>query len=138
MGRTFDYKVNCFCVSEFFFRETQFRKTSADHLLDFVAEHFVQVKDETPISLVLVWSRSSLELPIGEIEVRVLAERPPGFPFGLVLEHSYVQLDRDKVFQKADPEPASEIQIVSMREAVEPYLDLVGFEQTRHVPKFQF
>lgn len=138
IGRTFDQKVNCFCISEFFYRDTQFRHTSADQMLDFVAKYFQQVQEDSPNIIILVWSRSSLQSTVGKIQVQELAKRPPGFPFGLVLEHSFVRLNKTTVFQKADPKLSSKIELVSFEEAIKPYSSLNGFEITRHAPKSQF
>lgn len=66
LGRSFEHRVNCFCVSEFFFRETAFRQTTADEMLDFVAQSFHQVSDGPSPILTLVWSRSSFVLPLSE------------------------------------------------------------------------
>lgn len=138
IGRIFDQKVNCFCVSEFFYRDTQFRNSSADEMLDFVAKNFQQVHEDSPNILMLIWSRSSLEVPIGQIQVHELAKRSPGFPFGLILEHSFVKLNENTAFQKADPKLTSKIELASVIEAIEPCSSLNGFEITRHIPISQF
>ncbi len=134
IGRIFDQKVNCFCISEFFYRETHFRHSSADEMLDFVAKNFQQVREDGPNILILIWSRSSLELPIGQIQIHELAKRPPGFPFGLILEHSFVKINENTAFQKADPKLTSTIELVSVIEAIGPHSSLKGFEITRHIP----
>ncbi len=138
LEKTFADKVNCFCVSEFFFRNTQFRQVTADEMLTFVAENFEQLEGEYSNTLTLVWSRSSFDMPVGGIHVRELAKRPPGFPFGLILEHSFVQIDKSMVFQKADPTVTSKIEITSVENAIEPYAGLNGFELTRHILRSQF
>lgn len=138
IGRTFDQKVNCFCISEFFYRDTQFRHSSADEMLAFVAKNFQQAQEDSPNVLILVWSRSAFELTIGKIQVHELAKRLPGFPFGLILEHSFVKVNETTAFQKADPKPTSKIELVSASEAIEPYSSLSGFELTRHIPISQF
>lgn len=132
LGRSFEHRVNCFCVSEFFFRETAFRQTTADEMLDFVAQSFHQVSDGPSPILNLVWSRSSFQLPVGGIQVAELVKRPPGFPLGLILEHSFVRIDHEMVFQKADPTTASKIEVLPLSEALKPYTGLAGFEITRH------
>lgn len=121
VDRTFDYKVNCFCISEFYFRDTELRNLTADEMLDFVAGNFRQIDNEEPHVLTLIWSRSSLELPIGNIRISELAKRSESFPFGLILEHSFVQIDGETVFQKADPTLASKVEIIPISKAVEPY-----------------
>lgn len=137
IGKSFDHKVNCFCISEFFYRPTQFRQSTADEMLNFVAKNFRQVEENGPAILTLVWSRSSFELPIGEIHVQEIAKRLSGFPFGLVLEHSFVQMEDEMVFQKADPNTTSKIELISSTKALEPYLKTKGFELTRHLLKIQ-
>jgi hypothetical protein len=107
-------------------------------MLDFVAKNFIQVKDENFFTLTLIWSRTSSMLPMGEIRIDELVKRLPGFPYGLILEHSFVQIDRDKVFQKPDPKPTSKIEIIPLAKAIEPYIGIKGFELTHHIPKVQF
>lgn len=138
IDRSFDYTVNCFCISEFFFRDTALRSLTADEMLNFVAENFLQIEDEDSNALILVWSRSSLELPIGKIRINELAKRSAGFPFGLILEHSFVQIDDEFVFHKADPTMTSKVEIIQLSKAVEPYTRLKGFEMTRHIPIAKF
>jgi hypothetical protein len=77
-------------------------------------------------------------LPIGKIRISELAKRPVGFPFGLRLEHSFVQIDEETAFQKSDPTPNSKVEIIPISKAVEPYTRLKGFEITRHIPISQF
>lgn len=132
IGKKFDYRVNCFCISELYYRQTQFRQSTADEMLNFVSENFQQVEESGPKILTLVWSRSSFEIPIGQIKVRELAKRLSGFPFGLVLEHSFVQMGNGLIFQKPDPTLHSEVEITSLTNAVSPYLNMQGFELTRH------
>lgn len=72
-------------------------------------------------------------MPIGQIQVKDLVKKQPGFPFGLVLEHSFVQLDGHTAIQKRDPKTTSVVEIISSAEAVEPYLKLNGYEATHHV-----
>ena len=138
IGRTFDHRVNCFCVSEFFYRDTQFRQSTADEMLNFVSENFRQVEEAGPRILTLVWSRSSFDIPVGKIQVHELAKRQLGFPFGLVLEHSFVQINENTVFQKADPSLTSKIELVPLQKALEPYVKLSGYELTRHILISQF
>lgn len=138
IGRTFKEEVNCFCISEFFYRETQFRHSSADEMLDFVTSNFRQTKEDGPNILTLIWSRSSLELSIGQIQVHELAKRQVGFPFGLILEHSFVQIDETSAFHKADPTNASKIELTPLTKVLTPYLHLKGFELTRHTPVAKF
>lgn len=138
IGMTFDQRVNCFCISEHFYRTTAFRQTPADEMLNFTTDYFLQTKDFSPNVLTLVWSRTSPQLPIGEIDVQLLSKRLSGFPFGLVLEHSFVQLDSELVFQKADPRTSSKIELLPVAQAVEHYRKLKGFETTRHLPLAPF
>ena len=138
IGQSFPHKVNCFCISEFFFHHTELRNKTADEMLNFVATHFQQVDEALPNTMILIWSRSSHELPLGQIRIEDLAKRPPGFPFGLVLEHSFVQIENGMVFQKADPSLTSKVETIPLAKAIEPYAQLSGFEITRHIPMSQF
>lgn len=134
VGKEFDFPVNCFSVSEFYFRDSPLQKLSADEMLNFVAENFRQVSKGGPRTLALIWSRSSFEIPVGGIEVQKLSNRSEGFPFGLVLEHSFVQIDDENVIQKADPSLISKIEIIPAVKAMGPYVNLQGFEVTWHTP----
>ena len=138
IGKTFDYKVNCFCISEFFYRPTQYRHSTAEEMLDFASENFKQIKESGPKNLALVWSRSTFDLPFGQIKVRELAKRQSGFPFGLILEHSFVQTDDGLVFQKADPSLTSKVELTSFTLAIAPYLNKKGCELTWHAPISNF
>ena len=73
-------------------------------------------------------------MPQGAIRIEELAQRRPGFPFGLILEHSFVHIDEHTVFQKADPKPSSAIELLAAAKALEPYTGLNGYELTRHAP----
>ena len=134
IDRSLDCKVNCFCISELFFLDTALRNLTVDEMLNFVAENFTQIEREGGPVLTLIWSRSSFDLPIGKIRINELAKRPSGFPFGLILEHSFVQIDNEKVIQKADPRMTSKVEIIPLSKAIEPYTRLKGFEITRHSP----
>lgn len=101
-------------------------------MLDFVATNFHQIDSGETNSLALVWSRSTSQLPIGEIRGHELVKRLPGFPFGLVLEHSFVQIDRDLVFHKPDPTLTSTIAVAPLATSIGPYGKLNGFELTWH------
>lgn len=132
IGKSFDYKVNCFSISEFFYRDTVLQHLTADEMLNFVTENFQQIENDVPLALTLIWSRTSSEVPIGEIRVNELAKRPSGFPFGLILEHSFVRINNQSVFQKADPTMISKVEIIPLSKAIEPYAKLSGFEMTHH------
>lgn len=138
IGRSFSHRVNCFCISEFFFRDTPFRHSTADEFINFAAKNFEQVESRNTPLLILVWSRSSFEIPIGEIKIKELVKRNLGFPFGLVLEHSFVQIDENLVFQKADPTTNSKVELTSYAKALAPYQNLKGFEITKLVPQSDF
>ena len=132
VNKTLDHKVNCFCISELYFRETHLRHASADEMLNFVSDYFVQVEKSQPEALALIWSRTTLDLPLGKINVNELAKRTSGFPFGLVLEHSFVQLNQTEALHKPNPNLNSKVEILPLAQAIEPYLQLFGFEITWH------
>lgn len=79
-----------------------------------------------------MWSRTSFEIPVGEVQVIQLAQKETGFPFGLFLEHRFVLLENDFVFQKPNPKLASSVELVSLEQALAPYVGLPGFELTYH------
>lgn len=56
----------------------------------------------------------------------------PGYPFGLIIEHAFVELDEERVFHKPDPKPSSRYEVIQRGEALLPYLKSVGYELTRH------
>jgi hypothetical protein len=85
-----------------------------------------------PGDITIVWSRSSDVLGLGEIQIEDLRKTREGYPFGLVIEHAFVQFDHETVFQKLDPTPGSPYQWIPEEEALEPYINTHGFEITRH------
>jgi hypothetical protein len=80
----------------------------------------------------VVWSRTSDFLELSAIDLVHLVERRFGYPFGLVIEHSFVYQSADFVFQKRDPTVLGPYEIISMQEALEPYQKSDGLEITRH------
>ena len=80
----------------------------------------------------LIWTRSSSLLPVGQIRIDDLVQKRNGYPFGLIIEHAFVIIDEEKIFEKADPKPSTLYQITSKQEAFAPYQNLNGFELTRH------
>ncbi len=138
LGRSFDFKVNCFCISEFFYRPTNLRHMKADEMLEFVSQNFDQITQPQNLSLGLVWSRQTFEIPVGKINIQSLSNKSVGFPFGLVLEHSFVHMSSGMAYQKRDPTLASSVELVSMTRALAPYVNLLGYEVSFHIPKFQF
>lgn len=101
-------------------------------MLSFVNQYFLQIPTAKFETLFLVWSRVSFEIPIGDIQVSQLARKEVGFPFGLVLEHSFVLLENDFVFQKPDPKLTSSPELVALQLALASYVELPGFELTYH------
>lgn len=98
--------VNCFAVSQFYFgglSADELRRLTADEVLDWVASEFMQIASpsdyEEPV-LVIVWSRTVGGDSIGGLDgafeppnVRELAKRKAGFPFGWVVEHTTVLVE---------------------------------------------
>jgi len=137
LGKAFEMKVNCFCISEFFFRERILRQMSADEMLDFAVQNFRQTQSNQDLTLFLVWSRNTFDIPVGEINVERLSKRTHGYPFGLILEHSFVKVESNFVFQKADPSLTSKVELIEMSKALDPYRNPNGFEVTLHAPLYQ-
>lgn len=133
IGATFTKQVNCFCVAKNFFVEGDWKSLSADEMLNFTHLAFQQVYMPQFPCLKLIWSRTNNILPPGGIEIDELVKRKDGFPFGLILEHSFVQLDQKFVYQKPDPLLTSSIEVISIDEAITPYQGKMGFEITRHI-----
>ncbi len=136
LGKNFPISVNCFAVSKFYFCDTVFGFVTANQMLEFVSNNFNQLRKPSDISLILIWSRSEFILPQGQIDLKKLAKKEAGFPFGLILEHSLVKINSVDVFQKADPGPKSPIEIIDFKLAIEPYLSKPRFEVTFHIPKW--
>jgi hypothetical protein len=132
VGKKFSREVNCFCVSKLFFENTALKKLTADEMLDYVHVGFQQVEIPPPGSLGLVWSRTSDSIPLGKIDTNHIAKRSAGFPHGLVLEHSFVLLNEEMVFQKPDPKIVSAVEICPLKNALETYKNKPGFEITWH------
>ena len=135
LGLSFPINVNCFSISELFFRKCTLGMKTADEMLDFVSAHLKQVDSKhigVPI-LYLVWSRSNTNSNLNQINIHTLANREAGFPFNLVLEHSFVNFNTNLVVQKADPSLDSKVEIMTVEEALKPYVHKTGYEVTMHI-----
>jgi hypothetical protein len=106
-----------------------------EEFVSFIQEKFKQLSAEDsvqPHDVSIIWSRSSDVLPVGKIHVSELRKEAEGYPFGLVIEHAFVQTDEELVFQKRDPTPEGPYEMLSEESALAPYQDRFGFEVTRH------
>ncbi|MBX3035156.1 MAG: hypothetical protein KF865_14650 [Bdellovibrionaceae bacterium] len=129
-------RANCFQAVRLYFEEN--RQPEFMGPAEFVAylqEEFVQLGAQDPVhadDVMVVWSRSLMELPVGEIDFARLRPEIPGYPFGLVIEHAFVWLEDGWVFQKRNPSAQGPYEIVPVAEALAPYRERYGFEVTLH------
>ncbi len=131
-----DARANCFNAVELFWEDESQPKFSAPQdFVTYLAKSFLQTSNEVerwPLDVAVVWSRSANVLKFGEIKIESISRRDSGYPFGLVIEHSFVQLDETTVFQKRDPSATGGYELVSLEQALRPYIGAVGFEVTHH------
>ena len=129
-------RANCFNAVQLYFEDSQLPQfCGPEDYISYISRHFLQINlsQQNKIDdVVIVWSRSSDKLPHGEIRVEDLKKEKQGYPFGLVIEHSYVVLGEGKVFQKLNPKPSGCYSILCEESALMPYKDLKGFERTLH------
>jgi hypothetical protein len=129
-------RANCFNAVELYHGHSdKVQFTGAESFVSYLFTKFMQINSqETSVvgDVSVVWSRTSDFLPIGKIDIGHLVERRSGYPFGLVIEHAFVSRDADLVFQKRDPSALGRYEIISMRNALEPYQKSDGLEITRH------
>lgn len=127
---------NCFNAVQLYFQETKVPQfLGPAEFVSYLASKFQQVQFNEADKfedVFVIWSRSDDSLPIGEIKILSLEARESGYPFGLVLEHAFVLLEDDSVFQKRDPTAESAHEIISRESALAPYLSRWGFEVTKH------
>lgn len=155
MGKTFE-NLNCFGVSKFYFDGIDPLRITADEMLTWVSSCFTQVDlsaDFAEPVLVLVWIRDAgnSEKLIASPNVYDLARRSPGFPFGWILEHSFVvvtslshlgeklktdiaELEDVLAFHKASAKPEDLVRIEPVKEVLRYARDLPGFALSFHVP----
>lgn len=129
-------RANCFNAVQLYWKDAKDPAfTGPEEFISYMEANFRQfLGDEKTIlpGVTIVWSRSSTALPVGQIKTEVLKRREQGYPFGLLIEHAFVVVDRQTVFQKRDPTENGPYELISLKEALQPYQDAVGFETTQH------
>lgn len=139
------------------------RAMTADQMLNWVSSHFMQISNDAVVDylepvLILVWSRNLTEATIPnslknlvslipeeqqseivlEPSIQKLAKREPGFPDGWVLEHSLVMIEpymqgATRVFEKSSPNDDALLSVLTLEEAIAPYLGRSGLSLTLHL-----
>ncbi len=154
MGQAYE-NLNCFGVSKFYFDGIDPLRLSADEMLTWVSIHFTQVDLSAELDepvLVLVWIRDAIDsVKLNSPNVCDLAKRAPGFPFGWILEHSFVvvtsfsdageklktdftELHDVLVFHKASAKPEDFVQVDPLNEVLRNSRNFPGFALSFHVP----
>lgn len=132
-------KANCFNAVELFWKDASAQRfLQPEECVAYIVDKFKQISLTEKFAygdVAILWSRSEDLLQVGKISVEDLLLKRPGYPFGLIIEHAFVYIDDKHVFQKADPKPTSLYQITSVEEALQPYINLKGFEITHHKRK---
>jgi hypothetical protein len=125
-------RANCFNAVQLYWRNSKEQRfTGPQEFVEYIAKNFKQVKLEQSHScgdVSIVWSRRDWQLPLEKIDLTELAEKREGYPFELVIEHSFVHLSEGQIFQKPDPKFSSKYQAASFVGAISPYKKLNGFE----------
>ncbi len=100
-------KANCFNAVQLYFNDTILQKfVGSEEFVEYIGKYFSQLSSSTPYlvdDVSIVWSRSSLDLRQGKININQLLEKQAGYPFGLIIEHAYCVLEDGRVFQKPNP-----------------------------------
>lgn len=131
-----DRRANCFNAVQLFYGDSdQLTFVGPEDFVSYIQNHFRQLSEqETQESndVSIVWSRNSDILHVGQICVEYIRRERVGYPFGLIIEHSFVYLKDGVVFQKRDPTSLGPYETVSEESALSPYLLRNGLEITRH------
>jgi len=129
-------RANCFNIVQLYFGDiTTPSICGPEEFVTYMQLNFYQLDSadvEKPEDVLIVWSRTSDFLPIGSINLKDLKKDQDHYPFGLVIEHAFILMDSNMVFQKPNPSIESDYEIISKQSAVSPYLSRFGFEITRH------
>jgi hypothetical protein len=129
-------RANCFNAVELYWQDSkQQRFTGPQEFVEYVAKNFKQISlEESPScgDVSIIWSRSDFRLPLGKIDLNAIAGKREGYPFGLIIEHSLVHIEKNQVFHKPDPKSSSIYETTTLVGAINPYEALIGFELTRH------
>jgi hypothetical protein len=131
-----DNRANCFnAVLVFWGRESSLRFCGPEQFVTELRSHTHQVNASDARSrgdVAVVWSRSADSLPLGHIDITRLRAEAVGYPFGLVIEHAFIYLSENSVFQKRDPTAIGPYEIINPVEALRPYTNRRGVEVTFH------
>lgn len=128
-----NFKINCFTtVISFFEGQLRDGKTSAQEMLDWLRSQTGQAHNVTPKTVAVVWSSSNPQLSPEKIFISELDKNKEGYPFGLVMEHAFIFLSQDEVFQKASPSDEHRFEIVTVNEALREYQRLNWHRVTLH------
>lgn len=131
-----EQRANCFNAVQIYWsdcKEASF--LGPEEFVSYIQQNFSQISLNASIQcgdVSIVWSRSSTVLPVGQIAIDSLLKKKEGYPFGLIIEHAFVSITANKVFQKQDPTANGPYKILDENSALEPYRNLEGFEVTRH------
>lgn len=129
-------RANCFNAVKFFFGDTnELTFLGPEEYVTYLGERFKQVNLICPKQkhdVIVVWSRTADSFPIGEIKISNLKKSDESYPFGLVIEHSFVRTKEELIFQKRDPSNRGPYELLKEQVALQPYSNLNGYELTLH------
>ncbi len=131
-----DLRANCFNAVQLYWNDANHPIfLGPEAFVAYIESHFLQIDLHIHLEVgdvSIVWSRNSDVLPVGQIQIVNLLNKPEGYPFGLVVEHSYICTNENQVFHKIDLTPEGPYEIVPENLALKPYTGVRGFEITRH------
>jgi hypothetical protein len=128
------FKINCFnTVIAYFNNSIEDGKTSAQEMLDWLKDNTIQVDNIEEETIIVVWSSSNSLLSPDRIEVSKLDQGHPHYPFGLIMEHAAVFVDKEQLFQKASPKDEDPFELINHSEMItQSYSDLAWVRFTYH------
>lgn len=129
-------RANCFNGVMLYWGDTESEEfVGPEQFVKYIQTNFEQIDPDEKLEVgdvTIVWSRSDSSLEVGQLQLAQLTKDEPGYPFGLVIEHSFVALDSDLIFQKRDPSASGPYERVTRAEALAPYTSCFGYELTSH------
>jgi hypothetical protein len=129
------HSANCFNAIQLYWKDALVPAfLGPEEFASYLQTSFTQIQnDESKLGDVfVVWSRSSKDLPVGEIQIDRLKKNILGYPYGLIIEHAFVQIEDGYVYQKRDATKEGPYEKILKDAALKPYLNLSGYELTRH------
>jgi hypothetical protein len=128
------FKINCFnTVIAYFNNSIKDGKTSAQEMLDWLKDNTIQVDNIEAETIIVVWSSSNSLISPDRIEISKLDQSHPQYPFGLVMEHAAVFVDREQLFQKASPKDEDPFELIRYSKMIgENYFHLSWIRVTYH------